>query len=170
MSDIEIQEIEIENTQAAQPGATDTAAIPDAQEPATAEPEPTQPAQEPQTATAQDDGIIRIMDPSGISLRAFSKDLIGDYSVKELTDDKHITTTELYDTARRHDKEPKLDSPVKGTYNFEYMQSAFKSLKALGQSYITIEIAKDGVICVSANKTDGMRGEWRFYLAPYIEQ
>lgn len=139
-----------------------------------------EPDEEPQSATApdtaqasgarQDDGILRIMDPSGISLRAFSESLIGDYALKDLTGDKDLKMSELPDIKARAQKEPQLKNTAKATYNFEYLEKAFKSLKALGQSYISLEIEPDGPLCIHAHKTDGMKGEWRFYLAPYMEE
>ena len=200
MSDIEMQTEQIENSQAAQPGSTATTTAPDAQEPEHAEEYAEEEAQEeaqaqedadaeaeaeaaegaeaeaeahddqPQTATAKDDGIIRIMDPSGVSLRAFSESLIGDYALKDLTGDKSLIMAELPDIKARAQKEPEIEHSVRATYNFEYLEKAFKALKALGQAYITIEMAQDSPLCIHANRTDAMRGEWRFYLAPYMEQ
>ena len=140
---------EIANTQAEQPDTTDAAVV---------------------SKEVKNDGIIRIMDASGISLRAFSESLIGDYALKDLTGDKDLKMASLPDIKAKLQKEPVIEHTVRATYNFEYLEKAFEALKALGQTYITIEMAQDSPICIHANKTDDMTGEWRFYLAPYLEE
>lgn len=189
MSEIQTNTTELEISQSAQTGADAAAINPatgltpseeaeyaaadttdrDMEARAEADAEADARASQPQTATANKEGLINLMAPDGISMRVFSENLIGDYALKDLTGDKDLLMSELPEIKAKAQKEPKLQHAVKGAYNFEMLQNAFKSLKALGQSYITIEVEPEGPICISAKKTDRMNGEWRFYLAPYME-
>ncbi len=153
---------------------------PEASETSTELQEQQQPEQPQQTATdTSQEQVYKYMEPSGIAMYCIPQQLIGTYTITDLTGGNAEDMQAFEEEIKKHDKEPHFETIAKASYNFDYLMDALKAAKKMKATYITIEIDKNGIIRVSIAhvKGDGLKRpdevpelKWRYYLAPYVEE
>jgi len=120
--------------------------------------------QQPQTATDK----YYYMIPSGIAMYVIPKQLIGKYSYKELTGGEAKDGDDFEVGTRNNTKEPQVKHTATTSFNFEELQKFFKVVKTLGAEHITISLATNEPVKITAINDEGE--EVDYWLAPYITE
>ena len=120
--------------------------------------------QKPQSATDK----YYYMNPSGIAMYVIPKQLIGKYSYKELTGGEAKDGLDFEDGTRKNTKEPQVKHTATATFNFEELQKFFKVVKTLGVERITISLATNEPVKITAQNGEGE--EVDYWLAPYMTE
>ena len=120
--------------------------------------------QKPQSATDK----YYYMIPSGIAMYVIPKQLIGKYSYKELTGGEAKDGIDFKDGIKNATKEPQVKHTATTSFNFEELQKFFKVVKTLGARYITISLATNEPVKITAINDEGE--EVDYWLAPYITE
>jgi len=120
--------------------------------------------QQPQTATDK----YYYMNPSGIAMYVIPKQLIGKYSYKELTGGEAKDGDDFEQGTKRMTKEPQVKHTATASFNFEELQKFFKVIKTLKVEHITISLATNEPVKITAINDEGE--EVSFWLAPWINE
>ena len=108
------------------------------------------------------------MTPDGISMYVIPKKLIGKYSYKELTGGNAKDGVDFNDGTRKNTKEPQVKHTATASFNFEELQKFFKVVKTLKVEHITISLATNEPIKITAINDEGE--EIDYWLAPWINE
>jgi len=120
--------------------------------------------QQPQTATDK----YYYMNPSGIAMYVIPKRLIGKYSFKELTGGEAKDGYDFEQGTKRMTKEPQVKHTATASFNFEELQKFFKVVKTLKVEYITISLATNEPVKITAINDEGE--EVDYWLAPFVNE
>jgi len=120
--------------------------------------------QKPQSATDK----YYYMTPDGISMYVIPKQLIGKYSYKELTGGNAKDGDDFEVGTSKNTKEPQVKHTATASFNFEELQKFFKVVKTLGAEHITISLATNQPVKITAQNHEGE--EVDYWLAPWINE
>ena len=104
---------------------------------------------------------------SDIAMYVIPQELIGKYSYKELTGGEAVDKEEFDEGLNKHSKEPQVNFTATANYDFIQLQKFFRVLKTLKARYITISLANNSPLKITALSKDGE--EIAFWIAPRIE-
>jgi len=126
--------------------------------------ETTETQQQPQSATDK----YYYMTPDGISMYVIPKELIGKYNYKELTGGNATDKNDFEDGIKDATKEPAVKHTATTSFNFEELQKFFKVVKTLGVKHITISLATNQPVKITAQNDEGE--EVDYWLAPWVNE
>jgi hypothetical protein len=108
------------------------------------------------------------MTPDGISMYVIPKALIGKYSYKELTGGNAKDGDDFEQGTKHMTKEPQVKHTATASFNFEELQKFFKVVKTLGAEHITISLATNEPVKITAQNGEGE--EVDYWLAPWVNE
>ena len=104
---------------------------------------------------------------SDIAMYVIPQELIGKYSYKELTGGEAVDKEQFDEGTNRLNKEPEVNFTATSEYDFKQLQKFFRVLKTLKAEHITISLANNSPLKITALSKDGE--EIAFWIAPRIE-
>ena len=102
-----------------------------------------------------------------IAMYVIPQELIGKYSYKELTGGEAVDKEQFDEGTKRLNKEPEVNFTATANYDFTQLQKFFRVLKTLKAEHITISLANNSPLKITALSKDGE--EIAFWIAPRIE-
>jgi len=106
------------------------------------------------------------MTSGGLAMYVIPKELIKKYGFRKMTGGNAKSISDFVFKTRNNTEEPHVKHTAKATYRVDELMKFFKVAEVLGAEHVTISLATDEAIKITAKNEEGE--EVGFWLAAYV--